>query len=80
MTNALVHSVTVVGADGSRSQEWLPCARVLWNSLHSPRPYAAAQGDDGVARSERGSLQINRLHSHLEQPSRVGGHGRLHMA
>jgi len=79
MTNALAHSVTVVGAGWSRSQEWMPCARVLWNSLHSPRPNPTAQGDDGVARQECALLQVNRIHGDLEQSSRVGGHGRLHM-
>jgi len=79
MTNALVHSVTVVGAGGSRSQERMPCARVLRDCLHSPRPDPAAQGNDGVARQECALLQVNRLHSHLEQPSRMVGCGRLHM-
>jgi len=77
--NALAHSVTVVGAGRSRSQEWLSCARVLWNSLHSPRSNHTAQRNDGVAGQERRSLQVNRIHGDLEQPSRVGGRGRLHM-
>jgi len=79
MTNALVYIVTVVGAGGSRSQERVPRARVLWNSLHSPRSNPAAQRNDGVARQECALLQVNRIHGDLEQPSRVGGHGRLHM-
>jgi len=80
MTNALAHIVTVVGASWSRSQEWLPCARVLWNSLHSPRPNHTAQRDDGVVRQKCALLQINRIHGDLEQPSRVGRCVRLHMA
>jgi len=52
--NALAHTVTVsVGASWSRSQEWLPCTRVLWDSLHSSRPYPTSQRDDSVARQER---------------------------
>jgi len=78
--NALAHTLTAVGAGGSRGQEWLSCARVLWNSVHSPRPYTAAQGDDGVARSERPALQVNRIRGDLEQPVRVGWFSRFHMA
>jgi len=77
--NALAHTVTVVGASWSRSQERMPCARVLRDCLHSPRPNHTAQGNDGVARQECALLQVNRIHGDLEQPSRVGGHGRLHM-
>ena len=78
--NALAHSVTAVGAGRSRSQEWLPCARVLWNSLHRSRPNHTAQRDDGVVGSERRSLQVNGIHGDLEQPSRMGWRGRFHMA
>jgi len=78
--NALASSVTAVGASWSRSQEWLSCARVLWDSLHGSRSNPAAQRDDGVARSERRSLQVNRIRGYLEQPVRVGGHSRFHMA
>jgi len=78
--NALAHPITVAWAGRSRSQEWLSCARVLWDRLHSPRPNHTAQRNDGVAGSERRSLQVNRIHGDLEQPSRVGGRGRLHMA
>jgi len=79
--NALAPSATVaVGASWSRSQEWLSCARVLRDCLHSTRPNAAAQRNDGVARQKCALLQVNRIHGDLEQPSRVGGHGRLHMA
>jgi hypothetical protein len=78
---ALAPSATVaVGASWSRSQEWLSCARVLWDSLHSSRSNAAAQRNDGVARSERTTLQNFRLFGHLEQPVRVGGCVRFHMA
>ena len=80
MIHALAHTVTAVRAGWSRSQEWMPCARVLWDSLHSPRSNDTAQRNDGVAGSERRPLQINRIHGDLEQPVRVGGHGRLHMA
>jgi len=78
--NALACPFTVVGASWSRSQEWLSCARVLWDRLHSPRSDRAAQGDDGVARSERPALQGFRLFGYLEQPVRVGGVSRFHMA
>lgn len=79
--NALAPSATVaVGAGWSRSQKWLSCARVLWNRLHRPRSDHTAQRDDGVAGSERRSLQINRIHGDLEQPIRVGRYGRFHMA
>jgi len=80
MVNALAHTVTVVGASWSRSQEWLSCSRVLWNWLHSPRSNASPQGDDGVAQPKCTALQVNRLRSNLEQPVRVGGCFRLHMA
>ena len=81
MVNALAHTVTVsVGASWSRSQEWLPCARVLWNSLYRSRSNDTAQGNDGVAGSERRALQVNGIHGDLEQPVRVGRYGRLHMA
>ena len=79
-TNALARSITAAWAGWSRSQEWMPCARILWNRLYSPRSNAAAQGNDGVARSERRPLQVNGIHSHLEQSVRVGGFIRLHMA
>ena len=80
MIHALARTVTAVGASWSRSQEWLSCARVLWNSLHRPRSNATAQRNDGMARSERRSLQVNGIHGDLEQPVRVGGYSRLHMA
>ena len=78
---ALAPSATVaVGASWSRGQEWLSCARVLWNSLHRSRPNATAQRNDGVARQERKSLQVNRIHGDLEQFVRMGRYGRFHMA
>jgi len=76
---ALAHSVTAVGASWSRSQERMPCARVLRDCLHSPRPDPAPQRDGSVARQECALLQVNRIHGDLEQPSRMGGRGRLHM-
>jgi len=78
--NAMAHSVTVVGAGWSRSQEWMSCARVLWDRLHTARPNAAAQRNDGVAGSERTILQVNGLPSDVEQPVRVVRCGRLYMA
>jgi len=80
VVNAMAYSVTAVGASWSRSQEWLSCARVLRDWLHSARPNAAPQGDDGVARAKRTALQDFRLLGDLEQPVRVGGRGGLHMA
>lgn len=80
VVNALAHIVTVVRVGRGRGQEWLPCARVLWNWLHNPRSNPAAQRNAGVARSERRALQVNGFHSYLEQPVRVGGDVRLHMA
>jgi len=81
MINALAPSaVIVVGASWSRSQKWLSCARVLWDWLHRARPNASPQGDDGMARSERSTLQINGLRNHLEQSSRVVGVSRLPLA
>ena len=79
MIHALANNVTAVGASWSRSQERMPCARVLWDCLHNPRPDHTAQRDDGVVRQECALLQVNRIHGDLEQSGRVGGHGRLHM-
>ena len=78
--NALAPTLTAVGAGGSRSQEWVPRPRVLWDWLHNARPDATAQRNDGVARSKRSALQVNGLHSYLEQSSRMGGYSRFHMA
>jgi len=78
--NALAHFVTAVGASWGRSQEWLSCARVLWDWLHPARSDRTAQGNDGVAKSKRPTLQGFGLHSYLEQPVRVGGYSRFHMA
>ena len=78
--NALAPTLTAVRASWSRSQKWLPCARVLWNSLHSPRSDHTAQRDDGVARQKCALLQVNRIYSHLEQSERVGWRVRFHMA
>jgi len=76
--NALAYSVTVVGAGGSRSQERVPRSRVLWDSLHRSQPDRATPRDGSVARQKCALLQSFRLHGDLEQPSRVGGDGRLH--
>ena len=76
MIHALANNVTVsLGAGWSRSQERMPCARVLWDSLHGSRPNAAAQRDDGLAHPQRRALQDRQLRGDLEQPSRMGGHG-----
>jgi len=80
MINALAPSVTAVGASGSRSQERVLRSGVLWNRLHISQPDRATPRDGSVAGSERRALQINRIHSHLEQPVRVGGCGRFNMA
>ena len=80
MTNAMASLVTVVGASWSRSQEWLSRPGILRNWLHNARPNATSQRDDGVARSERRPLQVDRLLGYLEQPVRVGRHVGLHMA
>ena len=77
---ALAHTVTVVGADGSRSQERVLRARVLWNSLHRSQPDRATPRDGSVARQKCALLQSFRLHGDLEQSVRVGGDGRLYMA
>ena len=80
MIHALAHTVTAVGAGWGRSQEWLSCARVLWDWLHNARSNTAAQGDDGVACTKRRTLQDLRLCGDLEQSGRVGRFGRLHTA
>jgi len=81
MIHALANNVTVsLGASRSRSQERMPCARVLWDCLHSPRSDYTAQRNGSVARQECALLQVNRIHGDLEQSERMGGHGRLHMA
>jgi hypothetical protein len=80
MINALAPSATVaVGASWGRSQEWLLCARVLWDWLHQARPDRAPQGNVGVARQKRAPLQGFRLYSHLEQFVGMGGYGRLYV-
>ena len=76
--NALAPSATVaVGASWSRSQEWLSCARVLWDRLHNPQPVRAPSTNDRVAKKQCATLQGRRLCSDLEQPAHVGGYGRL---
>jgi hypothetical protein len=78
--NALAPTLTAVRASWSRGQKWLLRPRILWNSLHSPRSYTAAQRNDGLAGSKRKSLQIIGLHSYLEQFVRVGGGVGLYVA
>ena len=80
MIHALAHTVIAVGASRSRSQEWLSCARVLWDWLYGARPHNTAQANDGVAGSERPALQIKRLRGDLEQSSRMVRFSRLRMA
>jgi hypothetical protein len=78
--NALAPTLTAVRASWSRGQEWLLRSRVLWNSLYSPRSYTAAQRNDGLAGSKRRPLQVNGLHSHLEQLVGMGGDVGLYVA
>ena len=70
-------SIIAVGAGGSRSQEWLLCARVLWNRLHHPQPVRAPSANDPVAQKQCAALPITRLRGYLEQSVRVGGYSRL---
>ena len=77
MVYALAPSVVTVGASGSRSQEWLSCARVLWDWIHHPQPIRAPSANDCVAKKQCGTLQIGRLCGDLEQSAHVGGYSRL---
>jgi len=77
MVHALAPAVIAVGAGRSRSQERMPRAGVLWNRLHRSQPDRATPRDGSVARQKCALLQVNGLHSDLEQLSRVGGDGRL---
>jgi len=79
VVNALAHTVTVIGASGSRSQERVLRSGVLWNRLHPTRPDFAPPRNGSVARQKCALLQINGLHSDVEQPVRMGGDGRLNM-
>ena len=74
MIHALAHTVTAVGASRSRSQEWLSCARVLWNRPHHPQPVRSAFANGGVAEEQCALLQIRRLRGHLEQLAFMGGY------
>ncbi len=78
--NALAPTLTAVRASWSRGQEWLLRPRVLWNSLHSPRSNFASQRNDGMAGSKRPALQVNGLHSHLEQLVGMGRGVGLYVA
>ena len=74
---ALAHSVTVVGAGWSRSQERLSCARVLVNCLDNPQPLRTPSADVNVADKQRTALSIPRLCGDVEQFIRVGWRSRL---
>ena len=74
-TNALAHSVNVVRASWSRSQEWLSCARVLWDSVCYPQPVRASSADVYVADKQCTTLSIPGLCGDLEQFVRVGWRG-----
>jgi hypothetical protein len=67
VVNALAHTVTVVGAGWSRSQEWLSRARVLWNRSHYPQPRRSAFANGAVAKEQCTVLQIRGLRGYLEQ-------------
>ena len=72
MMYALAHTVTAVGASWSRSQEWLSCARVLWDRPHHPQPLRSALANGGVAKEQCALLQIRGLRGHLEQLAFMG--------
>jgi len=78
--DALAYPTPVVSHRGSVVQARMPRARVLRNRLHGARPHFAAPGDGCMARQERPVLQVHRHGSDMEQPSRVGGHGRFNVA
>ena len=75
--NALAHSVNAVGASWSRSQEWMPCARVLWDRPHHPQPFRSAFANGGVAKEQCAILQIRRLRGYLEQLAFMGRYSRF---
>jgi len=75
--DALAYPVTAVGASWSRSQEWLPCARVLVNCLDNPQPFRAPSADVNVADKQCPVLSITRLCGDVEQLVRVGWRGRF---
>jgi hypothetical protein len=77
VVNALAYSVTAVGASWGRSQERVLRSGVLWNRLHPTRSDTAPPRDGSVARQKCALLQVNGLHSNVEQPVRMGGDGRL---
>jgi hypothetical protein len=76
---ALAPSATVaVGASWSRSQEWLSCARVLWDRLHGSRSNPAAQ--EMMAWLDQNAAphcKSTEYYGDLEQPARMGGRGRF---
>jgi len=73
--NALAHTVTIIGASRSHSQERMPCARVLVDCLDNPQPLRTPSTDVDVADKQCAVLQKPRLNSYLEQFSRVGWNG-----
>jgi len=73
--NALAHSVTAVSVGWSRSQEWLSCARVLWDWVYHPQPIRAPSADVNVADKQCTALSISRLCGDVEQFVRVGWRG-----
>ena len=75
MVNALAHTVTVIRASWSHSQERMPCARVLVDCVDNPQPVRAPSADVNVADKQCAVLQKPRFNSHLEQPVRVGWRG-----
>jgi hypothetical protein len=77
MIYALAPTVVTVGASWSRSQEWLPCARVLWDRPHHPQPHRTPSSNGAVAKEQCALLQIRGLRGHLEQLAFMGGYGRF---
>jgi hypothetical protein len=73
--NALAHTVTVIGASWSHSQERMPCARVLVNCLDNSQSVRAPSADVNVADKQCTALSISRLCGDVEQLVRVGGRG-----
>jgi hypothetical protein len=77
VVNALASAVTAVGTSWSRGQEWLSCARVLWNRPHYPQPHRASFANGAVVKEQCALLQIRRLRGYLEQLAFMGGYSRF---
>ena len=75
VVNALAPSVIAVGASWSRGQEWLSCARVLWDRLHNTQSVRAPSADVDVADKQCPALQGFGLCGDVEQLVRVGWRG-----